>query len=88
MTQTIQKEEETYNGWKNRSTWNVALWINNDEGLYNMAREYKEQREGKKVTYSGFIRHYGMQEERTPDNIKWMSNRLDYAELNEMIKEL
>lgn len=29
----------TYNGHKNRNHWNVALWINNDEGLYNLARE-------------------------------------------------
>lgn len=30
----------TYNGHKNWNHWNVSLWINNDEGLYNMAREY------------------------------------------------
>ena len=28
-----------YNGHKNWNHWNVSLWINNDEGLYNMARE-------------------------------------------------
>ena len=28
----------SYNGHKNRNHWNVSLWINNDEGLYNMAR--------------------------------------------------
>jgi hypothetical protein len=28
----------TYNGHKNWTHWNVALWINNDEGLYNEAR--------------------------------------------------
>ena len=28
-----------YNGHKNWNHWNVSLWINNDEGLYNMALE-------------------------------------------------
>ncbi|WP_233866544.1 DUF7249 family protein [Paraburkholderia adhaesiva] len=27
-----------FNGHKNWNHWNVSLWINNDEGLYNMAR--------------------------------------------------
>lgn len=27
-----------YNGHKNWNHWNVSLWINNDEGLYDMAR--------------------------------------------------
>lgn len=30
----------TYNGHKNYNHWNVSLWINNDEGLYNMARDH------------------------------------------------
>jgi uncharacterized protein (DUF1810 family) len=29
-----------YNGFKNWNHWNVSLWINNDEGLYNLAMDY------------------------------------------------
>ena len=29
-----------YNGHKNWNQWNVSLWINNDEGLYNLARRF------------------------------------------------
>lgn len=28
-----------YNGHKNYNHWNVSLWINNDEGLYNLAKD-------------------------------------------------
>jgi hypothetical protein len=29
-----------YNGHKNWNHWNVSLWLNNDEGLYQQARYY------------------------------------------------
>jgi len=32
-------ENETYNGWSNRETWAVALWINNEEGWLESVRE-------------------------------------------------
>src|SRR5207237_6827289 len=28
-----------YNGWTNYETWNVALWIDNEQGSYNHRRE-------------------------------------------------
>ncbi len=34
-------EDETYNGWKNRETWIVSLWLN-DEELYRTAQEVED----------------------------------------------
>lgn len=35
-------EDQTYNGWKNYPTWNVNLWLSNDEGLYRRTLEIIE----------------------------------------------
>lgn len=36
-----------FNGHKNWNHWNVSLWINNDEGLYRLAKECVEHRSTK-----------------------------------------
>lgn len=75
----------SYNGWKNRETWNVALWIGNDEGLYKMAqgcKSYKEFVETVKELGDGPITF------ETPDHVAWNDSSLDLKALDEMIAEL
>lgn len=79
-------KQNTYNGLKNRSTWNVSLWINNDYGLYSSAVEFMKTYEGKKP-YVNFIDYMYLRQDKTPDGIKWISKLLDYKELNEFMNE-
>ena len=32
-------KKEHYNGWADWTTWNCALWINNEQSIYNVAAE-------------------------------------------------
>lgn len=79
-----------YNGWKNRATWNVALWIDNDYGLYCTARSFvmTAKREGKRVTYGRFLDYAGLRDSRTPDGFKYDGKELDRKALREMLEEM
>ena len=72
--------KETYNGWADWTTWNVALWINNDQGFYGIAKECKN--------YADFL--YEMQAMigsfATPDGADWGEANL--TEMSELITEI
>ena len=84
--------DDTHNGWKNYETWNVALWIGNDEGLYDTARDFRHSLS----PYADFCEY--MKELRddiggdigyqTPDGVAWNDSGLDIPALDEMIEEL
>lgn len=74
-----------YNGWKNRATWNVALWLCNDEGLYNAMVDYCRERGNQRKTYMGFVRYAGLVGARTPDNFKFTGKSLDYKALTQVV---
>ena len=55
------------NGHRNWAHWNVSLWINNDEGLYNLARRavQHKRREAAAAYVLESLREAGIT--RTPD---------------------
>lgn len=79
--------EAQYEGWKNYATWNVSLWLNNDYGLYTGAVAFMKAYQGKRP-YIDFCTESGLDTQKTPDRINWISQKLDYVALNEMMEEL
>ena len=41
--------EEGYNGWTNYETWLLALNVDNDQGLYNLTRDFIKKTKSKDV---------------------------------------
>lgn len=39
----METNTNTYQGWTNRATWAVALWIGNDHSLYSQVQELKQE---------------------------------------------
>ena len=72
------------NGWTNYETWNVSLWIQNDEGLYNWARDY---RHFGYMKFAEALTEYSVSP-KTPDGVSWTDSELDIDELDEMMAEL
>lgn len=69
-----------YNGHESRAAWNVSLWINNDEGLYRMAREYARgarTREEAAENMLAALNECGIEE--TPDGYRYSKSTIRKA---------
>ena len=90
------RESEKYNGWANYETWNAVLWLGNDEGLYDLVKEYGRQFSRVKFlgetepSWSGFLQYVSDSTlgVATPDGVQWRSRRIDHDEMDKCIQEI
>lgn len=65
----MKAQSKCYNGHKNYAQWNQSLWIGNDEGLYSLAKECKNNSSSLKDATEAFLTSLG--QTHTPDGVKW-----------------
>jgi hypothetical protein len=75
----------TYNGYANYQTWNVCLWISNDEGLNEFAavcQDYKDfMARLRELDPCSSIAY------ETPDSVSWNDSNVNLAEMKEYWEE-
>jgi len=74
VTYQTNIQDTTYNGWSNYETWNVALWIQNDEGLYNIAREAGD--------YQSFVQSISEFMTQTLDGVRFDDPAVNVIQIN------
>ena len=88
--------DNTYNGWANYETWNVNLWIQNDEGLYGFVRDGLEEMldrcdndwENVSITDLKELVRDAFGANKTPDGVSLMDSAIDWFELSDALLEL
>ena len=84
-----------YNGWTNYETWNVNLWIQNDEGFYNaMVEELRDildrhESDWENVSLAevrGLIRD--VIGSKTPDGVRTNDPEINWVEISDALLEL
>lgn len=83
-----ETKSETYQGWKNYETWNVALYIANEERLYRAACEFVRRDPHHNARYAAFVAYEGLNRRKTADGVAWLGGTLDYPALDEFMAEL
>ena len=83
----------TYNGYSNYETWNAALYILNDEFLYNTARACVDFCGEGDTPWAKFVRcmtegQIGRFLGATPDGVAWNSDEIDARQMGRLMADL
>ena len=84
MTMTSSGIDTTYNGWASYETWNVALYIGNEEPVYRHACRLGQW--GYEDMIPWLEGYFG--NASTPDGVKFTDVNVDVDEMDEMLKDL
>lgn len=68
---TKHDSKTPYNGHKNFSYWNQALWLMNDKNLYNYAVDLCSSFSKDEAAQILFDEFKGFNDGMTPDGVKW-----------------
>ena len=72
----------SYNGWTNWETWNVAMWIGNDEMLN---RIMTLSAKGNWETFKALAMQFGIT--KTPDGVSFEDLEVNHYEISESYSE-
>lgn len=90
MTRSTEKKREAkVNGWANRSTWSVALWLQNDEFLYRSLISHFRRAPISPAAVENFVkesfREFTGRVDQTPDSLPL--GPVNWREIARMTKE-
>ena len=86
MSYDYNEDKNSYNGWKNYETWNVALWLGNDYPLYNCTKGYATYKSPYLSLRIDLRDSLGFK--TTQDGVSLWDKKLDINALDKCIREM
>ena len=88
--------DNNYNGWANYETWNVALYLDNDEGIYNfmleglrhLLTERNDDWTGISLQELRELVCNAFRGDSTPDGVRLSHSEIDWSEISDKLLEM
>jgi len=92
----MTNDNDNYNGWTNYETWNVALYLDNDEGIYNfileglrhLLAERNDDWTGISTQELRELVQSAFRGDSTPDGVRLSHSEIDWSEISDKLLEM